>query len=54
MSDIQKLNINNLSLLKIISFNSLLNAVIFLKNVYASSSAFKALKYSINLAFLIS
>ena len=44
---------SNLSLLKIISSNSLLNAVIFHRNVDANFSVFETLRYSINLVFLI-
>ena len=44
---------NNLFLSEIISSNSLLNAVIFYRNIYANSSAFKTSRYDINLVFLI-
>ena len=38
---------------EIIFLNSSLNTVTFYKNVYANSSAFKVLKYDINLAFFV-
>ena len=42
-----------MSLFKIISSDSLLNIVMFCKNVYANSLVFEALRYDINLAFFI-
>ena len=54
ISEVQKLNVNSLSLFKIISLSSLLNAVMFYKNAYANSSASEALRYDINLSFFVS
>ena len=42
-----------MSLFKIISLSSLLNVVMFCKNVYANSSASKASRYDMNLAFFV-
>ena len=53
ISDVQKFNINNLSLLEIIFSDSLLNAVTFCRNIYANFSVFKILRYNINLVSLI-
>ena len=53
ISDVQKFNMNNLSLLEIIFSNSLLNVVIFHRNIYANSSVFKTSRYDINLVSLI-
>ena len=44
---------NNLSLLEIISSDSLLNTVIFCRNVYTNFSVFETSRYNINLIFLI-
>ena len=47
------MNINRLSLSKIISLNSLLNTVTFYKNMYTSSLVSKVSRYNINLTFFI-
>ena len=53
ISNVQNFDVNNLSLLKIIFSDSLLNTVIFYRNVYTNFSVFKASRYNINLTFLI-
>ena len=47
------MNVNSLSLSKIISLSNLLNVVMFYKNVYVNSSASEASKYDINLTFFV-